>query len=207
MFVNFKNCIRRGAVNDISKTDRLYVGIDWANGGGNDDTVVCILNQDGRQVFLDYRNNLTPTQQIDWIEGILRPIRGQVVVVRPELNSIGTPYTDMLKQRLQGMNIMGFTTTNKSKNDIVSQLQVAFEQESIELLDDEHQERELSFYSMEFNPRTKTLTFNAPKGLNDDLVIALMLAYDGLLENKVNYVSIRVGGRKNKRKKDRWEDD
>lgn len=97
----------------------------------------------------------------------------------------------MLKNRLQFMKIEGFNTSNSSKNEIVSQLQVAFEQRKIRLIQDEKQERELSYYTAEYNMKTKNLTFNAPRGLNDDICIADMLAYDALLKNKTNYVHIR----------------
>ena len=168
------------------------MGIDWGNGGNNDDTVLSILNQNAKQVYLGYKNNLSPTQQIDWISGVLKPIKNQIVVCKPELNSIGTPYTDMLKKRLQYMKIEGFNTSNQSKNEIVSQLQVAFEQEKIKILPDEKQLRELSYYAAEYNLKTKTLTFNAPNGLNDDIPIALMLSYDALEKNNRNYVCIRI---------------
>lgn len=196
VFVNYKSCIEK---NSIQPTDRLYVGIDWGNGGGNDDTVITMLNQYGKQVYLEYKNNLTPNEQLNWLEGVLKPLRNQIVVVRPELNSIGTPYSDLLRQRLQTVNFSGFNTTNKSKNDIVGQLQVAFEQGNIRILPDEKQERELSYYAAEYNLKTKTLTFNAPNGLNDDICIALMLAYDALSDNKANYVCIKGLGKKRKR--------
>ena len=189
VFLNFKNCTE---INKISPNDKLFVGIDWGNGGNNDDTVLSILNQSAKQVYLGYKNNLSPTQQIDWISGVLKPIKNQIVVCKPELNSIGTPYTDMLKKRLQYMKIEGFNTSNQSKNEIVSQLQVAFEQEKIKILPDEKQLRELSYYAAEYNLKTKTLTFNAPNGLNDDIPIALMLSYDALEKNNRNYVCIRI---------------
>lgn len=193
VFINFKNCVQH---TDIKPTDRLWVGIDWANGGGNDDTVISMLNQDGKQVYLAYKNNLSPNQQLDWLEGILKQYKKQIVVVRPELNSIGTPYSDLLKQRLQTVNFQGFNTTNKSKNDIVTQLQVAFEQKKIGILDDDKQLRELSYYAAEYNIKTKTLTYNAPNGLNDDICIALMLSYDAYMENKNNFVCIRINKKK-----------
>lgn len=189
VFLNFKNCTE---INKISPNDKLFAGIDWGNGGNNDDTVLSILNQNAKQVYLGYKNNLSPTQQIDWISGVLKPIKNQIVVCKPELNSIGTPYTDMLKKRLQYMKIEGFNTSNQSKNEIVSQLQVAFEQEKIKILPDEKQLRELSYYAAEYNLKTKTLTFNAPNGLNDDIPIALMLSYDALEKNNRNYVCIRI---------------
>ena len=87
----------------------------------------------------------------------------------------------MLKQKLSSQlrgKVQGFNTTNKSKNDLVAQLQVAFEQRQIEILDDERQLLELGSYSAEYNPKTHTITYNAPNGLHDDICISLMLAWD-----------------------------
>lgn len=178
VFQGFKECVRRNA---IQPTDKLYWGIDWANGGDNDDTVITAVNQNGKQVFLQYWNNLSPTQQVDKLYKVLKPYEHQTIVIQPELNSIGTPYTDMLKQMLSpqlASKVLGFNTTNQSKNDIVAQLQTAFEKHNIEILEDERQLMELGSYSMEYNPRTHTVTYNAPNGLHDDICIALMLAWD-----------------------------
>lgn len=186
VFIGFKDCVY---ANIIMPDDKLYVGIDWGNGGGNDDTVISILNDKGQQVYLEYWNNLTTTRQIDKMVRILEPIKNQIVLVQPELNSIGTPYTDLLKNRLQIKNIQGFNTTNKSKNDIVAQMQVAFEQRKVTILDDEQQLKELGTYMVEYNAKTKTVTYNAPQGMHDDICIALMLSYDAFIRksNKGHY--------------------
>lgn len=178
VFSGFKDCIK---VNSIQPTDKLYWGIDWANGGNNDDTVITAVNHYGKQVFLQYWNNLSPTQQVDKIYKILVSYERQTQTIQPELNSIGTPYTDMLKKKLSPQmvsKVFGFDTTNKSKNDIVAQLQVAFEQGQIEILGDERQILELGSYAMEYNPKTHTITYNAPNGLHDDICMALMFAWD-----------------------------
>ena len=67
---------------------------------------------------------------------------------------------------------------NKSKNDLVTQLQVAFEQGKIEILNEKQQLSELSTYTAEYNLKTKNISYNAPLGLKDDICIAVMLAYD-----------------------------
>lgn len=178
VFTNFKSCVRQ---NTIKPGDRLYWGIDWANGGDNDDTVITALNQYGKQVYLQYWNNLTPTKQVEYITKILKQYEHHTDVIQPELNSIGTPYTDMLKQGISpslANKVRGFQTTNQSKNDLVAQLQVAFEQGQVEILDDERQLLELGSYSADYNPKTRTITYNAPQGMHDDLCIGLMLAYD-----------------------------
>jgi hypothetical protein len=178
VFTGFKACVRH---NDIKDGDRLYWGIDWASGGENDDTVICCVNQHGQQVLLEYWNNLTPGKQVDKLSALLSRYERQTDVIQAELNSIGTPFTDMLKQKLSSQlrgKVQGFNTTNKSKNDLVAQLQVAFEQRQIEILDDERQLLELGSYSAEYNPKTHTITYNAPNGLHDDICISLMLAWD-----------------------------
>lgn len=190
VFVDFKKCIKDTT---IKATDKLYVGIDWGNGGGNDDTAISILNQDGKQVYLAYWNNLSTNRQMDRLEKILKPIEHQIVCITTELNSIGTPYTDLLKERLQistRSKMEGFNTTNTSKAEIVSNLQVAFEQNSIQILNNEKQTRELSIYTAEYNPKTKNVSYNAPLGMHDDLCIALMLSYNALKQSKIkgNYI-------------------
>lgn len=178
VFSYFKDCIK---LNTIQPYDKLYVGIDWSNGVDADDTAISIINDKGQQVFLKYWNNLSPTQQIDVVYNIIKPIENQIVQIQPELNSIGTPYTDLLKERLQlstRNKVNGFNTSNSSKAEIVSDLQVAFEQRQIEILDDEKQLRQLSAYSAEYNPRTKNVFYNAPQGMHDDICMALMLSYN-----------------------------
>lgn len=182
VFIQFKDCAKDV---QIQPNDKLFVGIDWAMGGGNDDTAVSIINDKGEQVFLDYFNNLTPTQQIDRIVEDLNPYMRQIVVIQPELNSLGGVLTDNLKERLQGRaRIEGFNTTNQSKNELVMDLQTAFEQKTITILNDPKQIRELSFYTAEYNPKTKNVSYNAPLGLNDDLCIAIMLAYNAYKNKK-----------------------
>lgn len=178
VFTGFNACVKN---NTIQPTDRLYWGIDWANGGDNDDTVITAVNQFGKQVYLQYWNNLTPTKQVELITKVLKTYERQTEVIQPELNSIGTPYTDMLKQSISSSlasKVHGFNTTNQSKNDLVAQLQVAFEQGNIEILDDERQLLELGSYAADYNPKTRTITYNAPQGMHDDLCIGLMLAWD-----------------------------
>ena len=177
VFTGFNACVKR---NTIQPGDRLYWGIDWANGGDNDDTVITAV-ANGKQVYLAYWNNLTPTKQVELITKVLKTYESQTEVIQPELNSIGTPYTDMLKQGISSSlasKVHGFTTTNQSKNDLVAQLQVAFEQRNIEILDDERQLLELGAYAADYNPKTRTITYNAPQGMHDDLCIGLMLAWD-----------------------------
>lgn len=191
VFTDFKKCINK---NEIKDSDKLYLGIDWAAGVESDDTVIVAFNQYGKQVYLDYFNKLTPTQQIDRIEKFIVQYKNQIVVVQTELNSLGTPLTDFLKNRPQIKTIInkfvGFNTSNSSKNAIVQNLQIAFEQGLIEILEDEKQSRELATYTAEYNAKTRNVSYNAPNGLHDDICIAMMLAYDAYKNGKIMGVYI-----------------
>lgn len=173
----------------LQSKDKLYIGIDWSNQASKDFTVVSVLNQNCQQVKLAYWNDLTPLKQIDKVYGELEPYLDQIQAIVCETNSLGTPYTDLLKERLQDRHknkIKEFVTSNSSKNDLVGKMQVALEQHTITLLPDKKQEREFSYYAAEYNPTTKTVTFNAPSGLHDDTVMGTMFALYGYNEYKTS---------------------
>lgn len=200
VFDNFKNCFMDKSLNTY---DQLYVGIDWASGVDGDETVVSIVNGKGEQVFVDGWNSLNTTQTIDRIMTIVQPHLNQIVTITTETNSIGKPYTDLLTERMpvnQRNKVIGFTTSNTSKADLVSDLQVAFEQNKITILDDEKQTRQLAIYSAEYNPKTKTVTYNAPRGLHDDRVMSLMLSYHGYKERQSTGVYCLGNSRMNRPK-------
>lgn len=179
VFTDFKKCVRN---TEIQPKDKLYIGIDWGAGNEGDDTALSVINQDGKQVYLEYFNRLSTTKQVQRIESFLVQHLNQIAVVQTELNSIGTPLTDVLKERPQLATIknkfVGFNTSNTSKNALVQNLQLAFEQNLVGILDDEKQLNELATYTAEYNLKTRTVSYNAPNGLHDDICIALMLSYD-----------------------------
>ena len=74
------------------------------------------------------------------------------------------------------LNIGTAATTNTSKGEMVSALQVLFEKGNITILDDDAQTGEIASYEALYNPKTKNVSYNAPQGLHDDTVMALMLA-------------------------------
>lgn len=182
VFTNFKECVS----NDIHLDyNSLFIGIDWATGGGNDDTVMTAFNEHGEQVFLEYFNNKNTTQQIDYIIEYIKQYLGKIKVIMAEDNSIGTPMINNLKDKLGVKKnlVKEFTTTNKEKARVINQLQVAFEQGNVKLIDDDKQIGELSMYEATYNHKTGNITYNAPSGQNDDICIALCLAYEGMKNN------------------------
>lgn len=187
VFTNIKACLKKC---EIQASDKLYVGIDWSNQGEHDYTVISIFNQHGNQVYLKYFNNKSPLTQINMIVQQLEPYARQIAVIACESNSIGTPYTELLKEKSQILTqkITYFDTNNTSKNAGVLNLQTAMENGDVTILDDENQKNEFSYFSATYNPKTRNVSYAAPQGLHDDIVMATMFAYDGLKNGMVKGV-------------------
>lgn len=185
VFGDFKECINR---NDIKEYRELYIGIDWGSGVGSDSTVVSALNERCEQVFMLRFNNKRAVEQIDYIKQYLQPYIKKIKLIVAECNGVGQPLVDSLKIAFNGkVKIDEFSTTNATKIKIINQLQVAFEQRQIAILDDVQQTNELSMYEAKVG-QNGTITYNAPSGLNDDTVIALMLALEA--KRKTNKTGI-----------------
>ena len=180
VFTGFKECIKQAKNDDYRQ---VYVGIDWGNGTNNDDTVICGINEKGEQVFLEYFNNKNTTEQIEYIYFYLKPYLPKIKRILCECNSLGKPLTELLRTRLGKSGLVqDWITTNESKARLVSQLQVAFEQKKISIIDDDKQTAELSMYEASYNMKTGNVSYNAPAGGHDDICIGLMLS----LESKIS---------------------
>lgn len=180
VFNNFHNCIK------VPKpSSKLYGGIDWAS-GGDDWNVFTLFNEYGEMVFIDYWKNIDTNDTIQRVLKDYDKFKDKIKILSPELNGIGAPMTDMLRNKLSNIKILKpFTTTNKSKTAIITNLENAFETNDIGILNDDRLLSELSSYAMEFNPNTRTVTYNAPQGLHDDTVMATAIAYDTYKNSKI----------------------
>lgn len=178
LFNNLDKCI----LTEDAEFDELFIGIDFASGKGGDFTVLSALNSQGKQVVLERTNNLAPMAQVDWLAGIINSLatRARIRVIQAEVNSLGVVYIDALRKQII-YPITEWTTSNESKRRIITQLQLAFEQEKIGILDNPVQTNELRKYEMQINPKTKTVTFNGASGSHDDTTMALAFAYDAYL--------------------------
>lgn len=177
LFNNLQNCI-----GTPSNEDKVYIGIDFATGSGSDYTAICGINDNGEQVFIKRVKDMPPTQQVDWLANTINSYK--TVKILAEQNSIGKVYIDMLKKKIK-VPITNWTTSNSSKKDLVTNLQLALENKQITILSDDYMLDELRKYQADVNLKTNVVTYNASVG-NDDQVIALMLAwkaYKGTLGN------------------------
>lgn len=168
LFNNLNECI-----GEPTHNNNIYVGIDFATGSGSDYTSICGINDSGEQVFIKRIKDTTPTKQIEWLANIINQYN--VVKILAEKNSIGAVYIDMLKKNIS-VPITNWNTTNATKKDLVTNLQLALENKNIKILNDEKMLDELRKYQAEVNIKSNVVSYNASVG-NDDDVIALMLAW------------------------------
>lgn len=175
VFNEFKSCIDETRDN----YNELYVGIDWGSGNGLDDTAVVAINEFGEEIILEYFNNKSTQQQIDYIYELLKSYLPKIKKIYAEKNGIGGPLTDLLTTKFGNeCKVDEWVTTNDSKSRLVAGLQVAFEQKQITIKNDEKQIAELSMYEATYNLKTNKVTYNGASGVNDDIVMALMIAWE-----------------------------
>lgn len=186
LFNGLDNCL--GEPDTASRI--IYIGIDFGTGADEDYTVLSIINNYGQMVKMYRTNNLTPTQQVEWIGEIILDLASKYTIrnVLCEYNSIGSVYIDFLKKKLAGKKIplTNWTTTNKSKQDLVTYFQIALENGYVQILKDPVLLNELKKYQAEINSKTKTISYNGYKS-HDDTVIATMLAYWAYKKNLGNF--------------------
>lgn len=176
LFQGLENCL--GEPDEDART--IYVGIDFGTGSEEDYTVMSVMNNRGQMVKLYRTNNLSPTQQVEWLCGLILDLAKKYTIqqVLAEYNSIGSVYIDFMKKKLAGkrINLNNWITSNKSKQDLVTTFQIALENGYVQILPDPILLNELKKYQAEINSKTKTITYNGYKA-HDDTVIATMLSY------------------------------
>lgn len=186
LFQGLENCLGEPDKN----AKYIYIGIDFGTGGEEDYTVMSVINSLGQMVKLYRTNNLSPTQQVEWLCGLILDLAKTYTIhsVLCEYNSIGSVYIDFMKKKLNGKNITltNWTTTNKSKQDLVTNFQIALENGYVQLLNDPILLNELKKYQAEINSKTKTISYNGYKA-HDDTVIATMLAYWAYKRKKTGF--------------------
>lgn len=171
VFRNVRNCTS-DVIHEHQAGGRYVAGVDWAQ--SNDFTVIYIMDADTFEIVAYDRFN-----QIDWHTQrqrlkVLADI-WQPDMILAESNSIGQPNIEALQR--DGLPVTGFTTTNQSKQDVISALQLAFEQQTITIPDDPVLIGELESFEASRLPSGKW-RYEAPGGMHDDTVIALALTLE-----------------------------
>lgn len=191
-----------GGVFDLSKpvfrtneetSDDIFIGIDWAVGHNGDYTCVSAFDSYGIQVGIDYANDMSPTEQIQWISNIIHSkyANKNIINIIAEANSIGNVYIADLKKAIgSSYNITEFVTSNSSKREIIEYMIKRVNEASVKFVNDTELYNELGAYMMEIT-KGGGVTYNGHLQ-HDDLIMASAFALYGIkqLETNNNY-SIR----------------
>jgi hypothetical protein len=190
-----------GSVFDLSKnifiknevpTDDIFIGIDWAVGNNGDYTCVSAFGSNYVQVGIDYTNNLSPTQQIQWIVNIIKSKYSskKIVKIICETNSIGNVFIDDLKKALGSRyQIEEFNTSNNTKREIIEYMIKLINEEKVKFVNDTELYTQLGCYQMEIT-KSGAVTYNAMPGKHDDLCMASAFALKGIKDLQKTTYSI-----------------
>lgn len=177
-------------IKETNEYKKLYVGIDFGTGKGEDYTSITMFNENGEMVFLDYFNDLGTFPQVERLANDIITYKDFIHSIACENNSIGEPLTDLLKQNLIDKKLNGlvakikpFVTTNDSKADIVAKVQVGLERNEIKLLNDKVLISQMVSYEATYNFKTGKITYNGAQNTHDDTVMSTMIAYNEYYEN------------------------
>ena len=159
---------------------KVYCGIDL--GKQEDYTVATFIDSQGKIVDI-YRANAqewtTMTQEI------ITRARKWNATLMVEVNSIGDVIFEQLKK--QWTDTHPFVTTSKSKNEIIEGLILDMNNEVIHMPSRglfPHLWDELTVFTYEYNPKTRSLRYGHPNGLHDDTVISLAISNYNRKQNK-----------------------
>jgi Terminase large subunit, T4likevirus-type, N-terminal/Terminase RNaseH-like domain len=176
VFRNILACrYKEGQAIPTETRNPTVIGVDWAR--YRDYTVFYLMDTATHQV-LDYDR----FNQIDWTlqRGRLLTManRWKCKQVIAEANSIGEPNIEELRK--EGLQVTAFTTTAASKQQIINRLALTFEQNDITIPNDPVLIAELQAYTIDRLPGGN-YRYSAPPGLHDDCVMALALAWHGVI--------------------------
>lgn len=172
VFTNLSNCTFDKYPSH--RSTKYFAGIDL--GRQEDYTVVTIMNAEFQVVDV-YRANQKPWEQL--VAEMARFINRYNAIAQIEVNSIGDVIYEQLKSRVKKLE--PFTTTSKSKVDIIEQLVYAINNREIEIPSEalfKPLYQELSHFTYEYSPKSRSVKYGAPNGLHDDCVMSLAIAYD-----------------------------
>jgi len=154
---------------------QYIIGADW--GRSNDATVFCVFDVAAKtQVAVDRMTDTDYASQRLRLKALADRYNHAYIIA--EANSMGQPNIEALQN--MGCSVSAFTTTNATKANIIQGLELAFERSDITVLDDETQIMELTAYQSEKLP-SGLVRYGSPEGLHDDTVMAMALAWSGII--------------------------
>tara|TARA_B100000767_G_scaffold272114_1_gene299123 strand:+ start:1465 stop:2691 length:1227 start_codon:yes stop_codon:yes gene_type:complete len=170
---------------------KVFCGIDL--GKQEDYTVATFIDSRGKIVDI-YRSNAQ--EWTTMVTEIVTRIRKWNATTMIEVNSIGDVIFEMVKKQWQDTH--PFITTSKSKQEIVEGLILDMNDTVISIPQPQLFSwlyNELSMFTYDYNPKTRSIKYGHPSGQHDDTVISLAIANYNRKQNKTMGTYAVMGSR------------
>ena len=170
---------------------KVFCGIDL--GKQEDYTVATFIDSRGKVVDI-YRSNAQ--EWTTMVNEIVIRIRKWNATTMIEVNSIGDVIFEMVKKQWQDSH--PFITTSKSKQEIIEGLILDMNDTVISIPQPQLFSwlyNELSMFTYDYNPKTRSIKYGHPSGQHDDTVISLAIANYNRKQNKTMGTYAVMGSR------------
>jgi hypothetical protein len=159
-----------------ANTSEVVIGVDWAK--THDRTVFWAIDVPSRTCVGFQRFYKTPyTEAIRKLVQFSKKFK-DVITIRHDKTGLGGVIDDYMAET--GLPYEGVTLTNATKADLVAKLITSFEQKDMFIPNWREALSELGSFEVQTSP-TGLMSYGAVEGKHDDIVIAMALAYSGLL--------------------------
>jgi hypothetical protein len=150
----------------------IYCGIDL--GKQNDYTVATFMDNNGNIVEIYRDNHKAWNDMIIELSALINKYNAKTYI---EVNNVGDVIFEQLKGKVK--QIEPFVTSNRSKTEAIEGLILDLNEGNIkipskELFSPLH--NELSVFTYEYSPSSRTIKYGSPNGHHDDTVISLAIA-------------------------------
>lgn len=168
VFRNVRACATAQKLTAPIAGRQYIVGVDLAK--HNDFTWFVVGDVLTKEVvYLDYFNQIDYTVQLDRLSALFAIWKPQAIIVE---RNIGEMFIESAHRR--NLPVIPFQTTNATKQVIIDNLAMGFEQKLLKIPDDEMLIGELQAFEIDKTP-SGLIKYGAPDGFHDDGVIALAL--------------------------------
>jgi hypothetical protein len=168
VFRNVRSCVK-GVLEDPQPGKRYVAGCDLAK--HEDFTVIIVLDESGHVCFCDRFSQLDWVFQSKRIVDVCRRYNNARLLL--DSTGVGDPIYDNLRR--SGLSVEGYKFTNASKKDLIENLSIQIDNQTVSYPDIPVLISELGLYGYTVS-RAGVTSYNAPQGYHDDTVIALALA-------------------------------
>lgn len=171
-FFKYINQVSTALPEDPNPLHFYQMGVDVAK--YQDYTVISVIDLNTfKQVHIERFNQMDWSYQKARIEAVYWRFGAPLGFIDATNGSVGDPITEDLHRR--GVMLEPFKFTERSRSDLLTNLNIKMEQRIVELLDDPILKAELGYFQYELSGQGK-LKVKVPDGLHDDTVMATALS-------------------------------